>query len=50
MEAVSLQSPSPLQSAMSTQFNVATMAGHWQLVLDVIDAKIEPGLSHNIRH
>ena len=50
MVAASLRGPSPLQSATGTQFNVATMAGHWQLVLDLIDAGIEPGLPHVIRH
>ena len=43
MGAASLQAPSPLQSATGTQFNVATVAGHWQLALDLIDAQIEVG-------
>ena len=43
MGAASLQAPSPRQSATGTQFNVATVAGHWQLALDVIDARIELG-------
>ena len=50
MGVASLQGPSPLQSAPGTQFNVATVAGHWQLVLDLIEAVIEPGLPHKIRH
>ena len=50
MGAASLRGPSPLQSTTGSQFNVATDAGHRQLVLDVIDAGIEPGLPHKIRH
>ena len=50
MGVVSLRGPSPLQSATCTLFNVATVAGHWQLVLDLIDAVIEPGLPHKDLH
>ena len=50
MGAASLRGPSPLQSAIGTQFNVATVAGHWQLVLELIDAGIEPGLPNKICH
>ena len=50
MGVASLRDSSPLQSATRTQFNVATVAGYWQLVLDLIDAEIEPGLSNKIRH
>ena len=42
----SLRGPYLLRSAMGTQFNVATVAGPRQLVLDLIDAGIEPGLPH----
>ena len=49
MGAASLQGPSPLQSASGTQFNVATVADHWQLVLDFIDAGIEPDLPRKIQ-
>ena len=38
MGVASLRDPSPLQSATGTQFDVATVAGHWQLVLDLMDA------------
>ena len=48
--AASLRGPSLLQSATGTQFNVATVAGNWQLVLDLIDVGIDPGLLHKIRH
>ena len=48
MGTSSLRGPSPLQSNTGTQFNVATVAGHWQLVLDLIDPGIEPGLPHKI--
>ena len=48
MGAVSWRGPSLLQNAMGTQFNIATMVGHWQLVLDLIEAGIEPGLPHKI--
>ena len=34
--------PSPLQSTTGAQFNVAAVTGHWQLVLGLIDAGIEP--------
>ena len=50
MGAAMLRTPSPLQSATGTQFNVATVASHWQLELHLIDAGIEPGLPHKIRH
>ena len=50
MGAASLRRPSPLQSATGTQFNVATVTGHRQLVLDLFDAGIEPGLPLKIRH
>ena len=50
MGAASFAGPSLLQSATATQFNVATVVGHWQLVLDLIDVGIEPGLPHKIRH
>ena len=50
MGVASLRDSSPLKSATRTQFNVATVAGYWQLVLDLIDAEIEPGLSNKIRH
>ena len=50
MGSASLRGPSPLQSAAGTQFNVATVAGHWQLVLDLINVGIEPRLPHKIRH
>ena len=49
MGAESLRGPSPLQSATGIQFNVATVAGHWQLLFDLIDAGIEPGLPHKNR-
>ena len=42
--------PSPLQSATGTPFNVAAVVGHCQLVLDLIDAGIEPGFPLKIRH
>ena len=42
MGAASLRGPSPLQSATGTQFNVIKVAGYWQLVLDLVDAGIEP--------
>ena len=35
-EFVALQYPSPLQSASGTHFNVATVAGRWHLMLDLI--------------
>ena len=35
-EFAALRGRSPLQSATGTHFNVATVAGHWQLVLDLI--------------
>ena len=50
MVATSLQGPSPLQSATGTQFNVVTVAGHRQLVSDLIDAGIESDLPRKIRH
>ena len=50
MGAASLRGPSPLQSATGTQFNVVTVAGHQQLVLDLIDAGIKPDLPRKIRH
>ena len=50
MGVTSLRDPSPLQNATGIKFNVATMAGHWQLVLDLINARIKPGLSQKIRH
>ena len=37
MGAASLRDPSPLQSTTGTQFYAATVAGHWQIVLDLID-------------
>ena len=49
MGATSLRGPSPLQNATGIYFNVATAAGHWQLLLDFIDAGIEPGLPRMIR-
>ena len=39
-----------LHSATGTQFDVAAVAGHRQLVLDLINAEIEPSLPHKIRH
>ena len=42
MGAASLLGLSPLQSATGTQFNLVTVAGHWQLVLGLVDAEIEP--------
>ena len=50
MGAASLRGSSLLQNAMGTQFNVTTVAGHWRLVLDLIDVVIEPGLPHKISH
>ena len=50
MGVASLRDPSPLQSATDTQFNVATLMGHKQLVLDLIDAGIDPGLPNKIWH
>ena len=50
MGAASLRGASPLQSATCTQFNVVTVVGHWQLVLDLINAGIEPDLQRKIRH
>ena len=50
MGVASSRGPSPLQNATDIQFNVATMTGHWQLVLDLINARIEPGLSQKIWH
>ena len=50
MGATSLQGPSPLRNATCAQFNVATVAGHWQLVLDLIKAGIEPGPLQKIPH
>ena len=49
MGAASLQSPFPHQNATETQLNVATVVGHWQPVIDFIDAGIEPGLPPKIR-
>ena len=46
MRAASLLGPSLLQSAMGTQFNVVAVARRWQLVLDLINAGIKPGLPH----
>ena len=42
MGPTSLRGPSPLQRATGTQLYVARVAGHRQLVLDLIDAGIEP--------
>ena len=50
MDVASWQHPYPLQSPTGTKFNFATVADHWQLVLDLIDARIKPGLLHKIRH
>ena len=50
MGAASLRVPSPVQSTMGTQFSVAAVASHWQLVLNLINMGIEPGLLHKIRH
>ena len=50
MGVASLRAPTALLSATDAQYYVATVAGHWQLVLDLIDAGIEPGLPHKIRH
>ena len=50
MGAASLRGPSLLQNATGSQFNVTTVAGHWQLVLDLIDVGIEPGFPHKIFH
>ena len=50
MGAASLRAHLRFKSATSTQFNIATVVDHWQLVLDLIDARIEPGLPPKIRH
>ena len=50
MGAANLQGPSPLQNVKGTQFNVATVAGYWQLASDLIDAGIKPGLPDKIYH
>ena len=50
MGAANLRGPSLLQSIKDTQFNVVTVAGHWQLVLSLIDVGIEPGLPHKVCH
>ena len=42
MGAASLRDPSLLQSALGTQFNVATVMGHWQLVLRLMTRESNP--------